>query len=231
MINLLPIEQGETATAVLAIPNFEAGDYLVFGTRRGQVKRSALTQFVTFRVNGLLAMNVAPDDELAWVRLVTDEDSVMFFTRNGQAIRFHLENVRASGRTSGGMRGIRLTNDDEVVAMDLVRENAYVLLVTRNGFGKKMPVSDFKPQGRGGQGLRAIVLNEKLGPVADARTLLSPDEEIVLVSSDGQVIRCGLKDVPRRRRYAEGVIVMRMKDNVELLRVARLADGRDGDSS
>ena len=229
MSNLLPIEQGETATAILAIPNFEAGDYLVFGTRRGEVKRSALTQFVTARSNGLLAMDVEPDDELAWVRLATDEDSAMFFTREGMAIRFLLDNVRASGRTSGGVRAISLTNDDEVVAMDLVHEEAYVLLVTSNGFGKKMPVSDFRSQGRGGQGVRAINLNEKTGPVADARTLLSPDEEIVLVSSDGQVIRCGLKDVRPLGRYAAGVIVMRMKNSVGLLCVARLADGRDGE--
>ena len=229
VINLLPIEQGETATAILAIPNFEAGDYLVFGTRRGEVKRSALTQFVTARSNGLLAMDVEPDDELAWVRLATDEDSAMFFTREGMAIRFLLDNVRASGRTSGGVRAISLTNDDEVVAMDLVHEEAYVLLVTSNGFGKKMPVSDFRSQGRGGQGVRAINLNEKTGPVADARTLLSPDEEIVLVSSDGQVIRCGLKDVRPLGRYAAGVIVMRMKNSVGLLCVARLADGRDGE--
>lgn len=228
-INLLPIEQDEIATAVLAIPNFEAGDHLVFGTRRGEVKRSALTQFVTARSNGLLAMNVEPDDELAWVRLVTEEDSVMFFTKHGMAIRFNLDVVRASGRTSGGVRGISLSDDDQVVAMDLVRKEAFVLLVTRDGFGKKMPVSDFRSQGRGGQGIRAIRLSEKTGPVADARTLLSPDEEIVLVSSDGQVIRCGLKDVRPLGRYAAGVIVMRMDNDVELLRVARLADGRDGD--
>ncbi len=235
VINLLPIEQGETATAILAIPNFEAGDFLVFGTRRGKVKRSALTQFVTVRSNGLLAMRVEPDDELAWVRLATDEDSVMFFTRQGMAIRFRLDAVRASGRTSGGVRAIRLANDDEIAAMDLARHDAYVLLVTRNGYGKKTPVSEFRlllhrPQGSGGRGLRAIGLNEKTGPVADARTLLSPNEEIVLVSSDGQVIRCSLKEVRPLSRTAAGVIVMRMKDNVELLRVARLADGRDGDS-
>jgi DNA gyrase subunit A len=229
VINLLPIEQDEIATAVLAIPNFEAGDHLVFGTRRGEVKRSALTQFVTARSTGLLAMNVEPEDELAWVRLVTEEDSVMFFTKHGMAIRFKLDVVRASGRTSGGVRGISLSDDDQVVAMDLVRKEAFVLVVTREGFGKKMPVSDFRSQGRGGQGIRAISLSEKTGPVADARTLLSPDEEIVLVSSDGQVIRCGLKDVRPLGRYAAGVIVMRMDNDVDLLRVARLADGRDSD--
>ena len=230
VINLLPIEQGETANAVLAIPNFEAGDYLLFGTRRGEVKRSALTQFVTARSTGLLAMNVEADDELAWVRLATDEDTVMFFTRQGMAIRFNIDIVRASGRTSGGVRGVSLSNDDEVVAMDLAHQDSHVLVVTRNGYGKKMPVSDFRSQGRGGRGVRAINLNNKTGPVADARTLLSADEEIVLVSSDGQVIRCGLKDVRPLGRYAAGVIVMRMDDNVEMLRVARLADGRDGET-
>ena len=231
LINLLPIEQGERASAVLAIPNFEAGDYLVFGTRRGEVKRAALTQFVSTRSTGLLAMDVEPDDELAWVRLATRETGVMFFTRNGSAIRFELESIRASGRTSGGVRAIGLGDDDEVVAMDLAGEEAFVLLVTRHGYGKKIAVAEFRAQGRGGQGIRAINLNEKTGPVTDARTLLAPDEEIALVSSDGQVMRCGLKDVRPLSRYAAGVIIMRMDEDIELMRVARLADGRgDGGS-
>ena len=154
----------------------------------------------------------------------------MFFTREGMAIRFLLDNVarqrpderrrarhQLDQRRRGRGHGPRA-----------LRRPTY-FLVTSNGFGKKMPVSDFRSQGRGGQGVRAINLNEKTGPVADARTLLSPDEEIVLVSSDGQVIRCGLKDVRPLGRYAAGVIVMRMKDSVGLLRVARLADGRDGE--
>ena len=230
LINLLPIEQGERATAVLAIPNFEAGDYLVFGTKRGEVKRSALTQFVSVRSTGLLAMDVEPDDELAWVRLATFESDVMFFTRNGQAIRFSLDSIRASGRTSGGVRAIRLHGDDEVVAMDLAREDSFVLLITRHGYGKKMPVRDFRSQGRGGQGLRAINLNAKTGVVADVRTLIDENEEIALVTSDGQVMRCGCRDIRPLGRYAAGVIVMRMDPNMELLRLARLADGRDGEN-
>ncbi len=228
LINLLPIAQGERATAVLAIPNFEAGDCLVFGTRRGKVKRTVLTQFVSVRSNGLLVMDVSDDDELAWVRLATDERHVMFFTRNGRAIRFELGKVRASGRTSGGVRAVRLLEDDEVVAMDLTRDEGYVLLVTSTGCGKKVSVTEFRPTGRGGQGVKAIGLNDKTGAVADARTLLSPHEEIALVTSDGQVMRCGCSSIRPLSRAAAGVIVMRMDDGVDLLRVARLADGRDG---
>ena len=228
LINLLAIEQGERATAVLAIPNFEAGDYLVFGTRRGEVKRSALTQFVSIRTNGLLAMDLDEDDELVWVRLATDETHAMFFTRNGMSIRFTLDSIRASGRTSGGVRAIRMAEGDEVSAMDLTQDDGYVLLVTTNGYGKKVAVSEFRPQGRGGQGLKAINLSEKTGEVADARTLLAEDEEIALVSSDGQVMRCGCSGIRPIKRAAAGVIIMRMDADVELLRVARLADGRDG---
>lgn len=229
LINLLPVEEGERATAVLAIPNFEAGDYLVFGTRRGEVKRSALTQFVSVRSNGLLAMDVDDDDELAWVRLVTDETHVMFFTRDGMSIRFKLDDIRASGRTSGGVRAIRVGDNDEVVAMDLTSDEGFVLLVTESGYGKKMDVNEFRPQGRGGHGLKAINLGEKNKKVADARTLLSKDEEIAFVTSDGQVMRCGCAAIRPLKRAAAGVIVMRMDAGEMLLRVARLADGREGD--
>jgi DNA gyrase subunit A len=229
LINLLPIEQGERVTAALAIPNFETGDYLVFGTRRGEVKRSALTQFVAVRSNGLLAMDINDDDELAWVRLVTDETHVMFFTRDGMSIRFKLDEIRASGRTSGGVRAIRLGSNDDVVAMDLTPDEGFVLLITESGYGKKMDVNEFRPQGRGGQGLKAIKLSAKTAKVADARTLLNQDEEIAIVTSDGQVMRCGCAAIRPLKRAAAGVIVMRMDDGETLLRVARLADGRDGD--
>ncbi|MCY3896864.1 MAG: DNA gyrase subunit A, partial [Chloroflexi bacterium] len=230
LINLLAIEQGERATAVLAIPNFEAGDYLVFGTRKGEVKRSALTQFVSIRTSGLLAMDLDEDDELVWVRLATDETHAMFFTRSGVAIRFPLDGVRASGRTSGGVRAIRLAEGDEVAAMDLTKDESFVLLVTSNGFGKKVAVAEFRSTGRGGLGVKAINLSEKTGEVADARRLLAEDEEIALVSSDGQVMRCGLGNTRPIKRAAAGVIIMRMDEGVDLLRVARLADGRDGEN-
>ena len=158
---------------MLAIPNFEAGDYLVFGTRKGEVKRSALTQFVSIRTNGLTAMDLDEDDELVLVRLATDETHAMFFTRTGMSIRFSLEDVRATGRISGGMRAIRLAEGDEIAAMDLTKDNGFVLLVTSNGFGKKVAVSEFRPQRRPGQGLKAINLSEKTGAVVDARTLLA----------------------------------------------------------
>jgi len=215
---------------VLAIPNFEAGDYLLFGTRKGEVKRSALTQFVSIRTNGLLAMDLDEDDELVWVRLATDESHAMFFTRNGMSIRFALDSIRSSGRVSGGVRAIRLAEGDEVTAMDLTQDDGFVLLVTSNGYGKKVAVSEFRPQGRGGQGLKSIILSEKTGEVADARTLMAENEEIALVSSDGQVMRCGLGNTRPIKRAAAGVIIMRMDEGVDLLRVARLADGRDGEN-
>ena len=175
-------------------------------------------------------MDLDEDDELVWVRLGTDETHAMFFTRNGMSIRFALDEIRASGRTSGGVRAIRLADDDEVAAMDLTQDDGYVLLVTSNGYGKKVAVSEFRPQGRGGQGLKSIILSEKTGGVADARRLLMENEEIALVSSDGQVMRCGLSSVRPIKRAAAGVIIMRMDEGVDLLRVARLADGRDGEN-
>ena len=138
--------------------------------------------------------------------------------------------IRASGRTSGGVRAIRIAEDDEIAAMDLTQDDGYVLLVTSNGYGKRMAVSELRSQGRGGRGLRVIGLNEKTGSVADARTLIVEDEEIALVTSDGQVMRCGCSTIRKLKRGAAGVIIMRMDAGVDLLRVARLADGRDGEN-
>ena len=153
----------------------------------------------------------------------------MIFTTHGMAIHFHEQDVRISGRTSGGVRGVRLNEGDSVVSVDLTMEGDYVLVVTANGYGKKMPAKEFRRQGRGGKGLKAINLSDKTGPVVAARVIADPDEDIMLLSSQGRLIRLSLAEVRPMGRYAAGVIVMRMNENELVAGLAVSGDGRDGD--
>ena len=231
LVNILPLERRERVSAPIAIPNFEAGDNLLMGTSMGEVKRTALTQYVTVRRNGLLAMDLEPDDELGWVRLSDGDSGVMFITRQGMAIHFHEDGVRSSKRTSGGVRGIRLHDADEVVAMDLTEEGSHLVVVTNNGYGKKIPIKEFRHQSRGGFGMKAINLTVKTGLVVAARVISDPDEDILLLSSRGRLIRLSLAEVRPMRRYAAGMILMRLRDGEEVVGLAISGDGRDVDGS
>ena len=226
--NQLELKPRERVMAPIAFPNFEAGEHLLIGTLRGEVKRTALTQYATVRAKGLLAMKLKiPKDELGWVRLSNGQSGVMFVTRQGMAIHFHEDGVRSSGRTSGGMRGIRLRDDDEVVAMDLTQEGGYLLVVTNEGYGKKMPLAEFRSQGRGGFGLKAINLSQKTGRLVAARVVSDPNEDILLLSTTGRLIRLSLAEVRPLSRYAKGSILMRLNDGEEVAGLAISGDGRE----
>ena len=228
LINLVQLEPAESVSAPIAIENFEAGESLIMGTIHGEVKRTALTRYATVRKKGLLAMDLDSDDELGWVRLSDGDNGVMFFTRLGMAIHFHEQGVRSSGRTSGGVRGIRLNDGDSVISVDLTTEGDYVLVVTENGYGKKMPAKEFRRQSRGGKGLKAIGLRDKTGPVVAARVISDPDEDIMLLSTQGRLIRLSLAEVRPMGRYAAGVIVMRLNKDELVAGLAVSGDGREG---
>jgi DNA gyrase subunit A len=227
LINIIQLDPGESISAPLTIENFEAGESLIMGTALGEVKRTALTRYVTVRKKGLLAMDLDENDELGWVRLSNGNNGVMFFTCDGMAIHFHEEGVRSSGRTSGGVRGIRLNKDDRVISVDLTAEDDYVIIVTANGYGKKIPVKEFRRQSRGGKGLKAINLGKKTGPVVAARIISDPDEDIMLLSTQGRLIRLSLSEVRPMGRYAAGLIVMRLNKNELVAGLAVSGDGRD----
>ena len=227
MVNLLPLERRERVTAPIAFPNFEAGEHLLMGTLRGDVKRTALTRYASVRSNGIQTMNLKPEDELGWVRLSNGDNGVMFVTRLGMAIHFHEDGVRSSGRTSGGVRAMRLREDDEVVSMDLTQEGGYLLVVTNEGYGKKMPLTEFRSQGRGGFGMKAINLSAKTGHVVAARVISDPGEDILLLSTIGRLIRLSLGEVRPMQRYAKGMILMRLNEGEEVAGLAVSGDGRE----
>ena len=212
LVNLISLDPNEAVTAVVAVPNFEAGDYFLMTTRLGEIKKTSLRDFSSVRSNGLIAMSLEEGDELVYVRYCRAGSEVILVSEQGQAIRFTEKQLRAASRVSGGVRGIRLDPGDRVAAMDIVDPESDLLLVTANGFGKRTPLQEFTSHGRGGGGVRALMVTEKTGPVAAAR-VVKEAEELLIISAGGLVIRTPVNLISCLGRSAQGVNVMNLKEN------------------
>jgi DNA gyrase subunit A len=215
VINLFPVTNDERVTAIVRVAEFKPDTYLLLATRGGEVKKTSLDNFAAVRSSGLIAMDLEAGDELVVARLATDRDDVILVTRDGQAIRFAVSSLRASLRTSGGVRGIRLAPDDRVVGMEIVFPDSFLLAVTARGFGKLTPVSAYPRQHRGGSGVRTFKLTEKMDEVAAAR-LVSLSQQVMLISADGIVTRIPVKEKDPKQgitiqgRSTQGVRLMRI---------------------
>jgi len=215
VINLFPIADNEKVTAMVAVTDFKPDTYLLLATRRGEVKKTALDNFAMVRSSGLIAMDLEQGDELVTACLATDQNDVIIATRKGQSIRFAVAPLRATSRTSGGVRGIRLANDDEVVGMDVAQPDGFILVVTTGGFGKLTPVERYPRQHRAGGGVRTFRTNEKTGEVASAK-LVFLSQQLMIISADGIVTRTPVKEEDPRKgitiqgRDTQGVKVMRL---------------------
>jgi DNA gyrase subunit A len=227
LINFIKIDPNETVTTALAVHDFARGGFLVFATKNGEVKRVQLAEFESVRANGLIAMLLEGDDELVAVRQTSSEQDVMIFSRTGQAIRFSERQIRASSRNSGGMRGMRLADGDVVVAAAIAETGAEVLIVSERGFAKRTDVADFRVTGRGGSGVRAMSIVAKNGPVVAARTV-RPEDEVMVISAEGQVLRTAVDGISNVGRAAKGVILLNLAstDRVAALAVLRAADAK-----
>jgi DNA gyrase subunit A len=232
------VEAGEVPMATITLPAFAPGSYLVMATRRGIIKKTPLEQFERVRATGIRAITLDERDELAWVDVSSGEDDVILATAQGMLARFHEGEVRPMGRDAGGVIGIRLLKKegDEVVAMSVVQPGAELLVLTETGYGKRVPLSDFRPKHRGGQGVRLIALEgRKTGLVAAVQQVDDRDEELVLISAHGQVVRTDVKTVNRYSPSARGVIVMRLNEGDRLVGIAAfrpgLAEARDSDDN
>src|SRR4051794_4815302 len=210
VINLIDIESGEKVTAILTAPDFENSDFLIFATRAGEVKKSPLNDFSQVRRNGLRAMSLEQGDELLNVKHCRAGDEIILVTARGQSARFNVDLLRTASRVSGGVRGIKLRNADQLASMDVVSPDAQLLVVTQNGYGKRTPMSAYPVKGRGIGGVRAIKTTAKTGPVAAAR-VVGGDEELMMISTGGIVIRTPLDTVSERTgRSTSGVILMKL---------------------
>ncbi len=233
LVNLLQLQPEETVSAVINVSKQDKKTgYLMMCTVRGVVKKTAFEQYQNVRQTGLIAINLDEGDELRWIRMTTGDNEVVISTSQGQAIRFHEKDARPMGRVSRGVRGIRLRAGDQVIGMDIVSEDTNIFVISEYGYGKRTKIAQFTAHARGGVGIRSAVVNTKTGKLIGVKALTDEEDEVIIISTQGQTIRLGLKDIPALGRATQGVRIMRMNDKdtvASLALVKHVADTEDDD--
>lgn len=219
IVNLLQLEPDEKVEATIAVREFADGAYLMMATKNGVVKKTALSAYDTARKGGIRAIELDEDDSLINVELTDGEKTVMIGTHNGMAIRFDEQDVRPMGRVSRGVRGIKLREGDYVVGMSVCRENGDMLVVSEKGFGKRTDVDEYKIQTRGGMGVLTYSISDKTGSVAGIN-MVDDNQDIMLITNDGTIIRMAAADISRFGRVTRGVTLMRFNDDVKIVGIA-----------
>ena len=207
IVNLLPLQPGETIQAIIDTREFPGERFLFFTTKQGQVKKTAFNEYDSSRRDGLIALKLRPKDELVRVIETSGSDDVFMVSKGGQTIRFAEKLVRPMGRSAAGVRGMKLRSGDEVVSVDVARDDSSILLITESGYGKRTQLSNFARKGRGGMGMIGIKLTGKKGRVV-AAFMVGIEDEIVAVSSGGTTIRTPVREISSQGRAATGVRVM-----------------------
>jgi DNA gyrase subunit A len=230
VINYIQIESGEQATAVLAVKDIQGEGFLIMSTKLGEVKRTPIAAFANIRSNGLRAFDIEEGDELCWVMRSTGKQDVLFISRNGMSIRFNESALTGRSRAAGGVRGMRLKKDDVMVASLLVEDPELdVLVVGENGLGKRTPLSEYRPQGRGGSGLITMNVTARTGKVVGAE-IVEKDDQLVAMTQSGKAIRLRVKTIRTVGRIAQGVKLIDLKRDDEVVSIARVVtDAEDGD--
>ena len=226
IVNLLPLQAGETIEAIIDTRDFAAERYLFFATRDGVVKKTAFDEYDNGRRDGLIAINLRPGDELVRVIETSGSDDIFMVSRSGMTIRFSEDEVRPMGRATAGVRGMKLRSGDKVVSVDVARDDAAILMITEAGYGKRTQLDKFNQQGRGGIGVRGILIKEKKGYVVSA-FMVGIDDEIVAVTSGGATIRTEVRNISSQGRTATGVRVMTVDEGQTVSSVALILGGDD----
>ncbi len=224
VVNILALEAGENITATVCVPDFAAAEYLTMATRRGRVKRLALSELASVRPSGLIAIGLDEGDHLGWARLTQGDDEIILVTERGKALRFSETAVRSMGRTAGGVTGIDLAGDDRVASMEVIEPEGDLLVITTQGYGKRTPLSEYSPKGRGGSGMATIDQDalEKIGRIADARVVQEADD-LTMISSGGVILRTQVRDIKRSGRATRGVRLMGVQKEDTVVSVGRIA--------
>jgi DNA gyrase subunit A len=227
--NLLPLAQGEKIAAVIATKDFKEAEYLLFATRKGVVKKTPFLDYCTpLKSDGIIAINLASDDELIGVRQASDRGEVVLVTRNGKGLKFRQDNVRPMGRATAGVKGITLKDGDTVLSADVVSGGvpADLFMITEKGFGKRTALSQFRSQGRGGQGVIAMKTDGDRGRLAGVKVVRPDLHELVIVSNFGTTIRIDAESVSRQGRSAQGVRVMNLRTGDSVSAIAKVVSSR-----
>ncbi|OZU89477.1 DNA gyrase subunit A [Virgibacillus indicus] len=230
IINLLQVEKGEWVNAVISVSEYNEDAYLFFTTKFGISKRTTLAQYANIRKGGLIAVGLREEDELISVRLTDGTKDMMIATKNGYLIRFEETQIRSMGRTAAGVKGISLRGDDEVVSMEIIEEDSRILHVTNKGYGKQTPEAEYRITNRGGKGIFTCKLSEKTGHVVAVKAV-SGEEDLMLITVAGVLIRIPVGDISETGRNTMGVRLIRLQDEEEVATVAKIDDDEEEEVS
>lgn len=223
IINLLQLMPGERITSVIPISKFEPGHYLMMATKKGLVKKTPIQDYMNVRKTGLAAIILRDDDELIEVKATDNKKDIILVTKDGQCIRFKETDVRSTGRSSMGVRGMNLSDGDEVVAMQLNSQGYYLLVVSENGMGKRTSISEFTCQNRGGKGVKCYKITEKTGNVVGAKAV-NEENEIMIITTEGIIIRLQCSDISIFGRITSGVKLMNLQEGITVASVAKVRE-------
>jgi len=230
IVNLLQLNPGEKISAMIPIAEDDMdGKNLFMATKKGLVKKTSLDEFVNIRKTGLAAINLRDDDELIEVKLTNEESEIFLVTKQGMCIRFKETDVRATGRTSMGVIGMNLDDEDEIVAMQVQSQGDSLLIVSENGMGKRTYLEEFNVQYRGGKGVKCYKITEKTGDVIGAKAV-NDDNEIMMITTEGIIIKLRVQDISTMGRIASGVKMMNLDEDVVVARIAKVKDRLEEDS-
>ncbi len=231
IVNLLQLQPEETVSSVINVSKTDNAANLIMCTIRGVVKKTPFEQYQNVRQSGLIAINLDAGDELKWIRMTNGDNEVVISTSQGQAIRFHEKGARPMGRVSRGVRGIRLRPGDHVIGMDIVEKGSDIFVISKYGYGKRTSIDQFTPHARGGVGIRSAVVNDKTGDLVGVKRLLNDEQELIIISQQGQTIRLGLTAIPALGRATQGVRIMRLNDGDEVVSLALVEKAEDIDET
>ncbi|MCW2278296.1 DNA gyrase subunit A [Heliophilum fasciatum] len=222
MVNLLAINGDEKVTAVIPIKTYSPDLYLLMATKNGVVKKTGLEQYDTSRKDGLIAISLDEGDGLIGVKLTDGQSDILLATQKGMAVRFNESDVRHMGRSARGVKGIALGTDDRVVAVEVVKDEDVLLMITETGMGKRTSAEEYRQQQRGGKGIKAMQLSSKTGQLAGLK-VVRPGDELMVISTDGVVIRLNVDEINLQSRVTRGVSIMKLNPNDKVVALARLA--------
>ena len=226
IVNLLQLTKDERVTAVLPVADFSSDKFIIMTTIKGVVKKTSLDAYGNIRTGGIIGILLDDGDKLTAVRLTTGDQEVLLSTHNGMAIRFNEDEIRTIGRVGRGVKGIELDEDDFVVGMEIVHNNSTILTVTEHGFGKRTDLSEYRMQGRGGKGIFTIKCSQRNGKAVSALQV-SDEDEIMILTKEGKIIRTKTKDISIIGRNTQGVKLIDIEDNDKVVGVATIAERED----
>ncbi len=223
IINLLQLMPDEEVTAIIPIKEYKEDRYIFMATKSGLVKKTRIEEYKNIRKSGLIAITLREDDELIEVKITNGQKDVFLVTKNGMCIRFDEQDVRPTGRSSMGVKGMTLIGDDQLVGMQLDTQGEYLLFVSDNGMGKRTEIGEFNKQYRGGRGVRCYKITDKTGKVISVKAV-NEDNEVMLITTEGIIIRIQVSDISVFGRNTSGVKLMNLDDNVTVASVAKVRE-------